>query len=99
MSEKKLPGYHRGHEALGEMAQPVKMVSTQIEGMLYPIPGRHPGIGVMAADNEDEGMEKHETVEEGSEGKASVCGCQDRDRYQDREDLEQPGFPVKGVEG
>ena len=55
-----------GHKALGEMAQPVKMVPAEIEEVLNPVPDRHPGIGIMPADNEDERMQEHEAVEEGS---------------------------------
>ena len=66
----------------------------QSQGVPDPEAERHLGVGVVAAEHEDAGVEEDQTVGERGQWKAPVRRQKDRDRDQDRRDLEEPGVPV-----
>ena len=65
---------HGRDEALSEVPEPVEMIAAEIEGLLDPGADRDPGIGIVAADHQDERMQEYETVQQRRE-RESGCRC------------------------
>jgi len=74
--------------------EPVVVVSRESEGVLRPLPERHLGVGVVAAEHQDEGVEEEEPVEERREREPRRRRDEDRRADEHRGDLEEPGEPV-----
>src|SRR5439155_4106070 len=79
-----------GDEALDEVTEAVVVVPRQAEQVLNPEAQGHTGVGVVAADDEDECMDGEQGVGERGQRKAASREHQDWTRDQHRKDLEPP---------
>src|SRR5829696_4308871 len=52
------------HEALGEVAQAVVVVAGEAQEVAHPEAERHPGVGIVPAEHQDQGVEEEKTVDE-----------------------------------
>src|SRR5436190_4645398 len=84
----------RGDEALDEVTKAVVVVPGQTEDVLSPEAERHPGVGIVAADDEDERVDSEERVGETGQRKAPIRRYQNRSPDQDGKDLQPPGGAV-----
>jgi hypothetical protein len=64
------------------------MVAGKAEQVLEPVSHRNPGVGVVPAEDQDEGMDKQEPVKKGGQGKLPMRYNQDRGDNEDRPILE-----------
>src|SRR5438128_8846456 len=72
------------------MTEPVVVVPSQAEQVLNPEAQGHAGVGIVAADDEDERVDGEEGVGEWGQRKAARRDDEHWARDQDRKDLEPP---------
>src|SRR6266516_1551837 len=84
-----------GDEALDEVTEAVVGVPRQAEQVLNPEAQGHTGVGVVAADDEDECMDGEQGVGERGQRKAASREHQDWTRDQHRKDLEPPRSTIE----
>jgi len=89
-----LPRQQRGDEALEEMAKPVVGVAHETEVVAHPEARGDLRVGVVAAHDQDAGVNEDEPVREGGEGEAPPCRDQDPGRDHRREGLHEEGEAV-----
>ncbi len=85
---------HRGHQPLHEVANLVVGVAAQLQRVLQPEAQRHARIGVGAAQDQHQRVQRNQAIEQRGQRITPPRGQQNRRGDQHRGDFQQPGAPV-----
>ena len=71
-ADQDLPRRESRHESLKEVADPVVVVAAEQEQVLHPEPQGNARVGVRAAGDQDDCVQKDENIEERGQGKSAI---------------------------
>ena len=96
-AQEQLAHDHCREEALGEMAQPIVVIAGQVKRVANPTEERFAGVGVVSADDEDDGVQPDADIDEPCEWKPAAGRDEENRRNDGGGDLQDPGQPVLGT--
>jgi hypothetical protein len=86
----------RRDESLREMPEPVVVVAREVEGVAEPVAERRHGIGVLAAVDQDDAVDRDQPQQQAGEVEAPAQRHDQRHADQHPDHLHEPGQAVGG---
>lgn len=89
-AQQDLAGEDRRNETLDEMAKTIVVVAVEVERITNPVADRYVGIGEVAADHQQDAVERQQPIDEHRQARPAVSGDEDRRSHQHRCHFEPP---------